>query len=61
VDVVTLFARDPFSETPPKFLRVALYRYRFTDAATRRASGDWWSRELVGTSQSLTAPPAGGS
>jgi hypothetical protein len=61
VAVATLFARDPFSETPPKFLRVALYRYRFTDTATRRASGDWWSRELVGTSQSLTAPPAGGS
>jgi lipase maturation factor 1 len=52
--VAPLFARDPFPAQPPKFVRVAVYRYRFTDAATRRATGAWWSRELLGTSPPLT-------
>ncbi len=59
--VASVFARDPFPGTPPRFVRVALYRYRFTDRATRRATGDWWTRELVGTSQALAAPAGGGS
>ncbi|HLY37040.1 MAG TPA: lipase maturation factor family protein [Candidatus Binatia bacterium] len=46
--VAGLFARDPFPTTPPRFVRVAVYRYRFTDTATRRATGAWWSRELLG-------------
>jgi len=25
-----------------------VYRYRFTDAATRRETGAWWARELEG-------------
>jgi hypothetical protein len=25
-----------------------VYRYRFTDAATRRETGAWWSRDLEG-------------
>jgi hypothetical protein len=53
--VAPLFARDPFPETPPAFVRVAVYRYRFTDAAVRRATGAWWSRELLGYSRQLTA------
>ncbi|MFI5367052.1 MAG: lipase maturation factor family protein [Candidatus Binatia bacterium] len=53
--VAPLFARDPFPEQPPKFVRVAAYRYRFTDAATRYATGAWWSRERLGQSQLLTA------
>jgi hypothetical protein len=53
--VAPLFARDPFPEPPPKFLRVAVYRYRFTDAATRHATGAWWSRERLGQSPPLTA------
>jgi len=58
--MASLFARDPFPDTPPKLLRVALYRYRFTDAATRRATGDWWTRELLGTTQPIAAPARGG-
>src|SRR2546425_3403936 len=53
--VAPLFARDPFPETPPKVLRVAFYRYRFTDVATRRATGAWWDRELLGYSRPLRA------
>ena len=46
--VAPLFARDPFPDTPPRFVRVAVYRYRFTDSATRAATGAWWRRELLG-------------
>jgi hypothetical protein len=46
--VTSLFARDPFSDAPPGHVRVAVYRYRFTDAAARRATGAWWQRELQG-------------
>ena len=53
--VAPLFVRDPFPETAPSLLRVAFYRYRFTDVATRRATGAWWSRELLGYSRPLRA------
>jgi hypothetical protein len=53
--VAPLFARDPFPVTPPRLVRVAIYRYRFTDAPTRRATGAWWRRELEGYSRPLTA------
>ncbi len=48
--VAPLFARTPFPDTPPAFVRVAVYRYRFTDAATRTATGAWWRRDLEHTS-----------
>ncbi len=47
-DVRALLADDPFPDHPPRFLRARLYRYRFTDLATKRATGRWWSRELAG-------------
>ncbi len=53
--VAPLFSRDPFPETPPARLRVLMYRYRFTDAAARRATGAWWTRELEATSREMTA------
>jgi hypothetical protein len=49
--VAPLFAIDPFDGAAPKFVRLAAYRYRFTDIATRRATGAWWTRELEGTSR----------
>jgi len=39
-----LFAANPFPDTPPRFVRATLYRYRF---APPGASG-WWSREALG-------------
>ena len=33
---------------PPRYLRALVYDYRFTDAATRRATGAWWRRTLHG-------------
>ncbi len=45
--VTALLGSNPFSEKPPRYLRAALYRYRFTSPAERRATGDWWTREYV--------------
>jgi len=53
--VVPLFSRDPFPTVPPHQLRLAFYRYRFTDPATRRQDGTWWTREPLGHSRPFTA------
>jgi hypothetical protein len=42
------FSVDPFADRPPGRLRVAVYRYTFTDVDTRRRTGAWWSRVLEG-------------
>jgi len=42
--VVALLATNPFPRSPPRYLRATLYDYHFTDAATRRTTGDWWRR-----------------
>ncbi len=62
--VLGLLAENPFPEGPPRFVRAELYRYRFTDRATRRASGAWWTRERLGTylpPRELPAAAAGGA
>ena len=42
--VLKLMGANPFPGAPPRYLRATLYDYRFTDPATRRASGSWWER-----------------
>jgi hypothetical protein len=46
--VAPLFAENPFAGAPPMAVRLAVYRYRFSDRATRAATGAWWTRELEG-------------
>jgi hypothetical protein len=46
--VLGLLAANPFPEAPPVAVRARLYDYRFTDAATRRATGAWWQRTANG-------------
>ena len=53
--VAPLFSRDPFPATPPRALRLAFYTYHFTDLATRRATGAWWTRTLEGYSRPITS------
>ncbi len=45
--VVGLLETNPFSRAPPKFIRIVLYQYRFTDRAERRNTGNWWHRQRV--------------
>lgn len=51
--VRSLFAVDPFPDVAPVYVRIASYRYRFTDRATRDATGAWWTRELDGMSKAF--------
>jgi hypothetical protein len=41
--IVRLFARNPFPNRPPKFIRADWYRYRFTIPG----EPGWWTRTLV--------------
>ena len=46
--VLALFAHNPFPDAPPRYVRVLVYDYHFTDRATKRAQRAWWRRELKG-------------
>ena len=46
--VLALMGPDPFPSAPPRFVRAVLYRYEFTTAGQRRATGAWWRRERLG-------------
>lgn len=47
-EVRGLLAKDPFPVMPPKYVRALLFNYGFTDFATRRKTGDWWTRRARG-------------
>jgi amino acid transporter len=46
--VLALLERNPFPESPPRYIRAVVYDYRFTDFAERRRTGTWWRREQKG-------------
>jgi lipase maturation factor 1 len=59
-DVLTLFARNPFPGTEPREVRAVINQYWFTDMKTKRATGLWWRRELLGNyAPSLEREPDG--
>jgi lipase maturation factor 1 len=47
-DVIALLQTNPFPNAPPRYIRAAGYEYHFTDFGSRRATGDWWRRDLKG-------------
>ena len=47
--VLALLETNPFPGHAPKHVRAQLYRYDFTEAAERRATGTWWRRERIGS------------
>jgi predicted DCC family thiol-disulfide oxidoreductase YuxK len=47
-EVTHLLATNPFSVTPPRYIRAVVYDYHFTDLKTRRQSGTWWRKEYRG-------------
>lgn len=49
--VMRLLAKNPFPDRPPKYFRIAVYKYRFTTWAEQSRSGDWWHRDRVGESR----------
>ena len=58
-----LLRNNPFSDSPPYYVRAQLYRYRFTTAAELRRDHAWWHRTLEGgylrpiAQKISTAPP----
>jgi hypothetical protein len=59
-DVLELFAKNPFATAPPRQVRSVIYQYWFTDLRTKRATGNWWRRELLGEySPALERTPDG--
>jgi hypothetical protein len=59
--VLTLFAGNPFAGAPPPVqVRAIIWQYWFTDLKTKRATGAWWRRELLGAyAPSLERQPDG--
>jgi hypothetical protein len=47
-DVLALFSGNPFAGEPPRQVRAVLWQYWFTSIPQKRATGDWWSRRLLG-------------
>ena len=48
VDVLQLFAGNPFPQAPPRQVRAVLWQYWFTTPEEKRATGMWWRREQLG-------------
>ncbi len=46
--VTGLLAYNPFPGQPPRYVRAMVYEYKFSDFATRRRTGEWWTREPKG-------------
>ena len=47
-DVLHLFASDPFAGARPTRVRAAYFQYWFSDEATKRRTGAWWTRTYLG-------------
>lgn len=56
--VLALLARDPFAGARPRWVRAKLDDYRFTDIATRRREGTWWSVRELGDYGPVAGAPA---
>jgi len=46
--VLELLEKNPFPNAPPKYIRAVVYQYHFTDAATKKKTGEWWRRDFLG-------------
>jgi len=47
-EVLALLKTNPFPNSPPRYLRATVYNYHFTNFTTRRETGTWWRRDLIG-------------
>jgi lipase maturation factor 1 len=46
--VLSLFKGNPFPDAPPRYVRAMLWQYWFSTPEEKRATGDWWTRRLMG-------------
>ncbi|MCP3666258.1 MAG: lipase maturation factor family protein [Gammaproteobacteria bacterium] len=46
--VTGLLKHNPFEESPPRYLRVQVFRYHFTTPEEREQTGNWWKAEYLG-------------
>ncbi|HKV23693.1 MAG TPA: lipase maturation factor family protein [Candidatus Acidoferrum sp.] len=61
LDVLSLFAANPFPNAPPKQVRAVLWQYWFTTREEKRKTGDWWRRKYLGLyAPALELGPDGG-
>jgi len=59
-DVLELFRGNPFPGSAPQQVRAVIYQYWFTSMKTKRDTGQWWRRELLGNyAPSLEREPDG--
>ncbi len=45
--VIGLLEKNPFPDSPPKYMQAVVYDYRFSDFETRNRDGSWWTRKLL--------------
>jgi len=48
LDVLLLFAGNPFPNAPPHRVRAVLWQYWFTSRVEKRSQGLWWRRQQLG-------------
>ena len=46
--LLKLFRRNPFPDSPPKFVRAKFYQYHFTTPEEKKQTGNIWKREYLG-------------
>ncbi len=46
--VLALLERNPFPNSPPKYVRAIIYDFHFTTWDEHRSQGEWWTRRLMG-------------
>ncbi len=46
--VLGLLKTNPFENAPPKYLRVKLYKYKFSKPEVLLSTGQWWQRQELG-------------
>ena len=42
-----LLDKNPFSDSPPQYIRAILYDYRFTTKDEKKQTGAWWKRKRL--------------
>lgn len=47
-EVMSLLAHNPFTEKPPRYIRVDLYQFQLTSYEERKQSGHWWKMKYLG-------------